>query len=124
MSKQPKTSYKLPIILMVSPTLGIVLGIFLYAVMNFILAGYVPESSSSSISQGASSEELFAEDDGTGLFRTVSNILLFLLGAISVLAFLPCLIFGIILFVKRRNAREDIEALPVTSEKRNWEDLQ
>lgn len=130
MSKQPKTSIKLPIFLMVGPALGMVLGILLYAVMNFILSGYVPESSSTSISagtsisQGVESEELFAEDNGTGLFRTISNIFLFLLGSISFLAFLPCLIIGIILFNKRRNARHEVTAVPATTETRNWEDVQ
>ena len=130
MRDQPKTSLKLPIFLMVGPALGLILGVFLYAVVNFVLSGYVPESSSTSISdgagiaQGAESEELFAEGDGTGLFRTISNVLLFLLGFISVLAFIPCLIFGIILFNKRRNARDEVASSPAANESRNWEDVQ
>ena len=129
MSKQQKTSLKLPIFLMIGPALGLILGMVLYAVINFILSGYTPDSSSSSISEGVSiaqgaeaEAELFAED-GASLFRSIMNIFLFLLGSISFLAFVPCLVFGIILFNKRRNARNGVEDSTAATEPRKWDDV-
>jgi hypothetical protein len=131
MPKQ-KQSLKLPIFLIIGPALGLILSIILYAIINFILAGSAPVSDNSSsqslsdgasIAQGVDSQELYGSDS-TSMFRTISNILLFLLGAGSMLAFVPCLVFGIIILNKRRNPQES--AAPATKDKdsRDWGDLE
>lgn len=131
MSTNTKTSLKLPIFLMVAPALLLILTFFIYAVVNFIFSGVTAEpiatsdmsiSEGASIAEGANTEaELFGEPS---LVSTISNIVLFLVGAISVLAFVPCLVFGIILLNKRRNP-EPVDA-PITNNKenRNWGDLE
>lgn len=131
MTKQ-KQSLKLPIFLIIGPALGLILSIILYAIINFILAGSAPVSDTSSspslsdgasIAQGVDGQELYGSDN-TSMFRTISNVFLFLLGAGSMLAFVPCLVFGIIILNKRRNPQES--AAPATKDKdsRDWGDLE
>ncbi len=129
MSKPQKRSLKLPIFLIIGPALGLVLSIILYAVINFVIASSTPDVSSSpsisdgaSIAQGADQQDLYSSDDGS-MFRTISNVLLFLLGAGSMLAFVPCLVIGIIMLNRRRNPQVDI---PTTrgKESREWGDLE
>ena len=123
-----KQSLKLPIFLMVAPIAGIILSIFLYAIVNFIFSGVTTESTPSadmslsdgaSIAQGAeSSSELYGE---TPIFKTVANIVLFLLGYVSILAIVPCLVVGIIMINRRRDSR--VES-PDTKTSRDWGDLE
>lgn len=125
MSKTKK-SLKLPIVLIVGPTLGLLLAVFLYAVLNFVFAGSGAATSSdislsegASIAQGAeSSEDLFVERP---IFMTIANIVLYLLGAVSVLAIIPCLVIGIIMLVGRlrnRHTRMD------ENKSRTWGDVE
>lgn len=103
MHKQTKQSLKLPIFLIIGPILGVITSVVLYAIINFISAS----------SSGASST-----------FITTSNLLLTLLGSVSMLAFLPCLIFGIIILNKRRSARAIDTAVAGHKESRGWSDLE
>lgn len=129
MSKKAKTSLKLPIFLIVGPALGLVLSIFIYAIVNFIFSGVTAEPTSTSnmsLSDGASIAQ--GVDDSADLYgdssmvRTISNILLFLLGSVSVLAFVPCLVFGIIILNKRRNPQTN--HTHAAKESRDWGDLE
>jgi len=127
MSKK-KQSLKLPISLIIGPALGLILSILLYAVINFIIASSTPDVSSSpsisegaSIAQGADQQDLYGDD--SSMFKTISNVLLFLLGAGSMLAFVPCLVIGIIMLNKRRNSQ--VNDTPIQhKESRDWGDLE
>lgn len=130
MSKSQKRSLKLPIFLIIGPALGLILSIILYAVINFIVASSTLDVSSSpsisegaSIAQGADEQDLYSSDDGS-MFRTISNVLLFLLGAGSMLAFVPCLVIGIIMLNKRRNSQVDDTPTVQNKESRDWGDLE
>ena len=122
MTKQ-KQSLKLPIFLIVAPALSLILSIILYAIINFIVASSIPEpapsiSEGAGISQGVdASSDLYGE---TPIFQTIANIVLFLLGSISVLAFVPCLVIGIIILNRRRSAETHTE----NSASRDWGDLE
>lgn len=123
-----KQSLKLPIFLMVAPIAGIILSIFLYAIVNFIFSGLTTESTTgadmslsdgASIAQGAeSSSELYGE---TPIFKTVTNIVLFLLGSVSMLAIVPSLVIGIIMINRRRNSQVESSE---TKTSRDWGDLE
>lgn len=130
MSKKAETSLKLPVFLMVAPIAGIVLSIFLYAIVNFIFSGVTTESisiSEMSLSDGASIAQSVDSDadlyGDSSMIRTVSNVLLFLLGSISVLAFVPCLLFGAIILNRRRNPQTNDVPATRNKESRDWEDL-
>ena len=123
-----KQSLKLPIFLMAAPIAGIILSIFLYAIVNFIFSGLTTESTTgsdmslsdgASIAQGAeSSSELYGE---TPIFKTVANIVLFLLGSVSMLAIVPCLVIGIIMINRRRNSQTESSEAKTS---REWGDLE
>lgn len=131
MSKQQKRSLKLPILLIIGPALGVILSIFIYAVVNFIFSGVTAEPTSTSevsLSDGANiatgadgSADLYGD---SSMVRTISNVLLFLLGSISVLAFVPCLVVGIIMLNKRRNPQVNSTSAAQNKESRDWGDLE
>lgn len=132
MSKKAKTSLKLPIFLIIGPALIIVLSILVYAIVNFAIASLAPDaptntdsislSDGASIAQGGDSEaDLFGE---TSIFKTITNVLLFIVSSVSVLAFVPCLIFGIIILNRRRNPQTDDEPAAKNKEARDWGDLE
>lgn len=130
MSKLQKRSLKLPIFLIIGPALALILAIILYAIINFIGVSFTPEASTSpsisegaSIAQGADEQDLYGSNDES-MFRTISNILLFLLGFVSMLAFLPCLVVGIIMLNRRRNSRADDTPTVSSKESRDWGDLE
>lgn len=112
MTKQ-KQSKKLPIFLIIGPALGIVLSTVLYAIVNFISVGFLPDGTSSQSFSG-----------GAGVFITISNILLFLLGAVSVLALVPCLIIGIIVLNRRRDPQQHEAGGGRENKSRDWGDLE
>jgi hypothetical protein len=71
---QPKKrKLALPIILMVWPAIGIILTLLLFAISNFIAAATAPPVSESG--------DLFAERTPQ---QTLANVLLFLLGGLSI----------------------------------------
>ena len=123
-----KQGLKLPIFLMVAPIAGIILSIFLYAIVNFIFSGVTTEPTSGAdmslsdgvgISQGAeSSSELYGE---TPIFKTVANIVLYLLGTVSMLAIVPCLVISIIMINRRRNSQVESSDAKTSGE---WGDLE
>ena len=126
-----KQSIKLPIFLMVAPIAGIVLSIFLYAIVNFIFSGITAESATSSdmslsdgtsITQGVdASNDLYGE---TPIFNTIANVVLFLLGSISMLAIVPCLVIGIVMLNRRRNPSTDDRPATKSKDSRDWGDLE
>lgn len=130
MTKQ-KQSLKLPIFLIIGPALGLILSIILYAIVNFILAGSAPVSDTpspslsdgASIAQGVDGQELYGNDNAS-MFRTISNIVLFLLGTGSMLAFVPCLVFGVIILNKRRNPQGSTAPATKDKDSRDWGDLE
>lgn len=69
------------LLLIIGPTALIIISIAVYAIINFITSG-------------ASESSMFGDQSGFAVFL---NVLLFLIGGVSVLAWLPCLIIGIVL---------------------------
>lgn len=76
--------------LLIGPTALIVGSIILYAVANLIMSSITP----------AAGEEL----GGQSVVQTIVNILLFLVGAVSVLTWLPGIIVGIILLTTQKKS--------------------
>lgn len=139
MSKRAKTSLKLPIFLIVGPAAMVIGSILLYAIANFIISSVSPTTTSvtdvSSISgtsladgaaaaQEADAEQLFGEEGQGGIFRTITNVLLFLLGSVGMLAFIPCLVIGVILLSKRRKATAEVHSSGKNHTKRDWGDVE
>jgi hypothetical protein len=89
-----KKGLKLPILLMCAPIILIVASILLYAAVNFIAASAEP------VATNGSDSDLFGET-APNPARTITNVLLFLMGSLGVLGFLPCIIIGLILLVQR-----------------------
>ncbi|MBC7512116.1 hypothetical protein H7142_00430 [Candidatus Saccharibacteria bacterium] len=98
------------LICLIGPTALIVISLLLYAVINFIIATSAPEVAEcppagvDSIAMGACASEgkdqaLFEKPSPVS---TISNVVLFLVGAISVLTWLPGIIVGIILLATRK----------------------
>jgi hypothetical protein len=112
MSKSKQASLKLPILLIVGPGLTIVVTLILYAVVNFVLTSF---SSTTGDVAGP------AVDDQS-VFTTIVNVLLFILGAGSFAALIPCLIIGLIMLNKRRNP-EEAESV-AKNNTRTWKDLE
>jgi hypothetical protein len=81
---QPRKAHKtLGLILLIGPSVLLFLAVLLYALSNLITA-----------SQPTATEDLFPQPTP---LSTIINILLFLMGAIGVIAWLPGIIVGIIL---------------------------
>ena len=110
--KEQKKGKKLALFLILGPSLGMVGAILLYAIINFIISSF----SGGDVS-GAQSSDLYGDNN---IFKTIANVLLFLLGAISVASFFPCLVVGIIL-LSRRNRDEGHRD---ETNERSWKDLQ
>ncbi len=89
---QQKTKQSTPtsvgITLVAGPTTLIILTRTLYAVVNFIIASVT-----------RSPDALFGESEPVAAFI---NIILFILGTLGVVAWLPCLIIGIILLASKK----------------------
>lgn len=100
---------------MIAPTLCIILALILSMVFNLMLAGSAPEiSTRQDISNQtnmttSNSEDLFGEEDSSlSSWRSILNIFLFMIGGISILSFIPCLIAGIVILGKRRRQAQAI----------------
>jgi len=74
--------------LMIGPTALIVISIIAYAVVNFLTLQAAPET-----------DAMFGEQP---VGMTIMNIILFLVGAISVITWLPGLIIGIVLLATKK----------------------
>ena len=86
-----KSSHKRTVLalwLMIGPTALIVVAILLYAIMNVMFAQATPTG-----------DDLFAEQTAG---QTIANVVLFIVGAISVITWLPGLITGIILLATKK----------------------
>ncbi len=81
------------IICLVAPTALVVVSIIAYAILNFI-------AGSQEAAQVAS-DSLFAEA-GPSPLHTIGNVLLFLVGTIAAISWLPGIIIGIILLATRQ----------------------
>lgn len=77
------------LILVIGPTALIMLTFLLYAVVNFFTAS----------TTGNSGGDLFGETNPMSAFV---NVILFILGTLGVVAWLPCLIIGIILLATKK----------------------
>ncbi len=82
---------------MVGPAALFVIAIILYAATNFFI--------SIGASGSPASNDLFGDSSEASPLRAISNIILYLFSAISILTFLPGMIVGIILLVKRADER-------------------
>lgn len=96
-----KRSLVLPIFLIIGPSLAVVLAIIVYVVVNFLINSSAPVPDTS---QGANDSDLFGNSGGSA-FSTIGNVVLYLIGAGSILAFVPCLVIGIIMLSKRLAAK-------------------
>lgn len=76
--------------LLIGPTALIIGSIILYAVVNFILGATAPTSG-----------DMF---ESPSVLRSILNIILFLAGTISVIAWLPGIITGIILLTTQKKS--------------------
>lgn len=86
--QSPKKSHKkLALMLLIGPSALLLLTFVLYAISNFITNSTAPNSG-----------ELFTQPS---LLTSIINIFLFFIGTISVLAWLPGIIIGIILLNKK-----------------------
>ncbi len=83
------------IVCIIGPGLLFVLTILAYALINFITASNTPAAPTES--------DLFVEPSPG---RTAANIVLYLVGTLSALAFIPGIIIGIILLTKRKKPRQ------------------
>lgn len=83
---------KIALWLMIAPTALIIVVFMLFAILNFVF--YTPAAA-------PAEGELFTESPSS-LFTTISNVILFVVGAISVTTFLPGLITGIVLLATRK----------------------
>lgn len=92
-SSAPKSKKQLvwALVCLIGPTALIVISILAYAIVNFI--------SGSTVETSPSGEELFGE---TSPVKVIFNVILFVLGALSVATWLPGIIVGIILLAKRK----------------------
>jgi hypothetical protein len=79
------------LVCLIGPTALIVISVLLYAIVNFV-AGSTTQT-------GPSDTELFAQPSPV---HTISNVVLFVIGAISVATWLPGIIVGIILLATRK----------------------
>ena len=77
-----KIKTKWALICLIAPTALFVGSIILYAVVNFLLAG--------------------SPDADTSPVKTIVNVLLFLVGAVTVATWLPGIIVGVVLLVTRK----------------------
>lgn len=74
------------LISLIGPTALFVLSILIYAIVNFIAASIGADSFSTDVP----------------LWKTIANVVLFLIGAVSVITWLPGIIVGIILLATRK----------------------
>lgn len=105
--KPQKTSLKLPILLMVAPIAGIVFAIFAYAIANFAFSSFdaAPAVTTDSSIAASSNESLFQNDGQSNPFRTITNVILFMIGAASIFLGPVAFVAGLVLLITRLNQR-------------------
>ena len=88
--KKSKKQLTWALICLLGPTVLIVLSLLIYAVANFFVsAGSTPTADG----------DLFGEPP---LFKTIANVILFVVGGIATLTWLPGIIVGIVLLATRK----------------------
>ena len=109
-----KKNLKLPIILMVWPIISILIAIILYATVNFISGSVQPTpaadtsnqqqdllgagNSSTDTNASAKQQDLFGN---AGIVHTATNVILFLVGALSVGLGPISFVVGLVLLIQR-----------------------
>lgn len=96
------------LVCLIAPTALIIISLLFYAVFNFVFSTGAPSSTEcptiDGIVQGANcfpaDDSLFGESN---LARTITNVILFIVGVFSVLTWLPGIIVGIILIANRKS---------------------
>ncbi len=83
------------VVCLVGPTALLIISILLFALLSFIDSTQTPPSAPSE------SESLFGESSPA---HTITNVILYLVGAVSALTWLPGVIIGIILLTSRKRA--------------------
>lgn len=79
------------LVCLIAPTASIVVALLLYAVANFFIGATAEPS--------VTNDELFGD---TSMGSTIINVMLFLVGALATLTWLPGIIVGIILIAIRK----------------------
>ncbi|HRJ06597.1 MAG TPA: hypothetical protein PK096_03100 [Candidatus Saccharibacteria bacterium] len=99
------------LICLAGPTVLLILSILVYATANFIFAGSAPvpepcprgpESINMGICQADVEQDALFRQDGP--VKTITNIVMFLVGAFAAITWLPGVIVGIILLATRKKA--------------------
>ncbi len=123
-TQQPKTGLALPIFIMIAPVVALLLTILLWAAVYFVFGGMAYDSGVSPETSGVSNTtenvaviendpeatqpSLFDEGGATGTVKKIANILTFLIGAYSILGFIPSIVVGIVMINKRLELRRKI----------------
>lgn len=94
----PKKGIAGPLILMFAPGILLIVTIALYAIINLISAPADTPASS-----GGDAAALFENE--TSPLQATFNSLLFVSGAVSILASLPCFIGGLIWLIRRKTTK-------------------
>lgn len=78
------------LVCLIGPTALLIVALLVYAIANFIAAG---------TTSGSGGDDLFGEPSPG---ETIANVVMFLVGTVSVLTWLPGIIVGIILLATRK----------------------
>ncbi len=102
------------LICLIAPTALIIISLVLYALVNFIFSAtagmqsqpYAVDCTGSEVSGACLSEPQTSQEaqlfNGSGIGRTIANVALFLVSALSVATWLPGIIVGIVLLANRK----------------------
>ncbi len=90
--KKSKKQLIWALVCLIGPTALIVVSVLFYAIFNFIFASTTPTPTGEEELLGAAQSPI----------QTISNIALFLVGALAVITWLPGIVIGIILLANRK----------------------
>lgn len=129
---EAKKSLALPLFLIIGPAAILILSILLYAVISFAAAAVTtavspPTGMSDSETPLGISNSAGYEFPETPIAQAIANIILWLVAAVSMLAFIPCLVIGIIMLSSRRSPQPNpaiVSSHPLEHQARSWEDLE
>lgn len=129
---EAKKSLALPLFLIIGPAAILILSILLYAVISFAAAAVTtavspPTGMSDSETPLSISNSAGYEFPDTPIAQQIANIVLWLVAAVSMLAFIPCLVIGIVMLSSRRSPQPKsvtINSHPLEHQARSWEDLE
>lgn len=129
---EAKKSLALPLFLIIGPAAILILSILLYAVISFAAAAVTtavspPTGMSDSETPLSISNSAGYEFPDIPITQQIANIILWLVAAASMLAFIPCLVIGIIMLSSRRSPQPNpaiVSSHPLEHQARSWEDLE